>query len=141
MCGFKIVNSLSKKQELYRLFGFFHSAFLYLHSLVLVAMGKMWLESGIIDFYIWTLKLQWNLYNAYFNFNIILFQFFIFFLKSCLPTWSSRNPYELGFIWYVCIAGGVIPAILMITINLYVIFTLNNKVFLILSNRDISVVK
>ena len=129
MCGFKIVNSLSKKQELYRLFGFFHSAFLYLHSLVLVAMGKMWLESGIIDFYIWTLKVQLNFIAIYiyiqYNFN------FLYFSNSCLPTWSSRNPYELGFIWYVCIAGGVIPAILMITINLYVIFTLNNKVSLI----------
>ena len=62
--GFKIVNSLSKKQELYRLFGFFHSAFLCLLSLVLVDMGKMWLESGIIDFYIWTLKKSTFYYPA-----------------------------------------------------------------------------
>ena len=131
MCGFKIVNSLSKKQELYRLFGFFHSAFLYLHSLVLVAMGKMWLESGIIDFYIWTLKFSIPHYTIHISILLQYYFNFLYFSNSCLPTWSSRNPYELGFIWYVCIAGGVIPAILMITINLYVIFTLNNKVFLI----------
>ena len=48
-----------------------------------------------------------------------------------MPTWSNSNSYELAFIWYVCMVGGVVPAVLMLTINFYVVFNLNDKVSLI----------
>ena len=41
---------------------------------------------------------------------------------SCLPTWSNDNIHELAYVWYVCLAGGIIPAFLMVTTNIYVVF-------------------
>ena len=36
---------------------------------------------------------------------------------SCLPSWTSANPVDVGYIWYVCIAGGVIPAVVILMSN------------------------
>ena len=33
---------------------------------------------------------------------------------SCLPSWTNNNPIGIGYIWYVCIAGGVIPAVVIL---------------------------
>ena len=88
----------------------------------------------------WKFKVIYLLFIIYVWILILCNYSSLSFLNSCLPTWTRHNPYELAFIWYVCIAGGVIPAILMITINLYVIFTLNHKVFYIQSNGDTNLV-
>ena len=60
-------------------------------------------------------------------FEIYIYHFYLYTFNvflSCLPSWSNDNVTEVAYIWCVAVIGGLIPAVLMMISNIFVVNTL-----------------
>ena len=51
-------------------------------------------------------------------------------ISSCLPSWSNESIFGVIYIWYVCIVGGLIPSIAIISANMLIMHHLKKVGFL-----------
>ena len=54
---------------------------------------------------------------------------------SCLPAWDKNSLKDVAFICYVCIAGGIIPATVIVMSNLLVFNALQKVSYIIIWNQ------
>ena len=46
------------------------------------------------------------------------------FSISCLPTWSENNVDDLAYIWYLVVAGGLLPTAVMGSTTITLLYTM-----------------
>ena len=54
---------------------------------------------------------------------------------SCLPAWNKNSLKDVAFISYVCIAGGIIPAAVIVLANIIVFNALQKVSYIIIWNQ------
>merc|ERR1711997_1354608 len=54
---------------------------------------------------------------------------------SCLPAWNKNSLKDVAFICYVCIAGGIIPAAIIVLSNILVFNALQKVSYIIIWNE------
>ena len=54
---------------------------------------------------------------------------------SCLPAWNKNSLKDVAFICYVCIAGGIIPAAIIVLSNILVFNALQKVSYIIIWNQ------
>ena len=46
-------------------------------------------------------------------------------LVSCLPGWKSDTGMDMTYMFYICIAGGLIPSMIIVVTNGYLLHTIH----------------
>ena len=54
---------------------------------------------------------------------------------SCLPAWNKNSLKDVAFICYVCIAGGIIPAAVIVLSNILVFNALQKVSYIMIWNQ------
>ena len=47
---------------------------------------------------------------------------------SCLPAWSKTNFTEFAYVGYVCVGGGIFPAVILISSHMYIMKILDKVI-------------
>ena len=54
---------------------------------------------------------------------------------SCLPSWNKNSLRDVAFISYVCMAGGIIPAAVIVLSNMLVFNSLQKVSYIMIWNQ------
>ena len=108
-------------RDTYFSYGFLHLPVPHLHWSESEYMTKAWsgpgklLIKGIINESN-EVKLEFK-HNFAYIFHSLLF--------SCLPGWKSDTGMDITYMLYICIAGGLIPSMIIVVTNGYLLHTIH----------------